>query len=493
MNMSRKIRISIGFLILMVTVYTAAVLREREREGKPDGIVILCAGDSVTAEGYARFLQEELIRSGKAIVADEGVVGYTPAQYLKYMKSVSLLEETDPDIVLFQPCAGDIRSRGGRTRIDVFSANMNRIVALIESYVNSAGRSPVLLLGAVPPVETGMKAVEELNSALSEMAKERNITFVDNYQFFLENFHHIPSTGSGGETGRLLAESWLKVLLPLVDAYGSSEMSQFSGQIVFQSDRDRQWEIYVMNADGSGLMRLTENECDDEYPVWSPDGREIVFKSNRDGNWEIYKMKSDGSCQVRLTHCEAEDAGPSWSPDGGKIAFHSFRDDNWDIYVMNADGKTPVRATDSPHKEILPAWSPDGGRISFMSNRIFGWQIYVMNADGNEMERLTGRRSVSHPDWSPDGSRLVCVSSRPNRKSNIRVMNADGTDMKNLTEDATDYSFSPAWSPDGGRIVFARMPHEESENSEIWVMNADGTCPVQITHDPGQNKSPDWF
>jgi Tol biopolymer transport system component len=72
-------------------------------------------------------------------------------------------------------------------------------------------------------------------------------------------------------------------------------------------------------------------------------------------------------------------------------------------------------------------------------------------------------------------------------------MNADGTHMRNLTAGATDYSFSPAWSPDGGKIAFARMSHEESENSGIWVMNSDGTCPVQITHDPGQDKSPDWF
>jgi lysophospholipase L1-like esterase len=289
-------RLFIGFLILGVTAYTVVVFREQERKEKPEGIVVLCAGDSVTAEGYARYLRKELNRMEKAIVADGSVNGYTPAQYLEYMKSVALLEETDPDIVLFQPCAGDIRSRGGRTRVDVFLANVNEIVTLIESYVNSKGRSPVLLLGAVPPVETERKA------------------------------------GSDEEAGRLLAESWLAVLLPLLDAHGGSGTGWLSGQIVFQSDRDGQWEIYVMNADGSGLIRLTENECDDEFPIWSPDGREIVFKSNRDGNWEIYKMKSDGSGQVRLTHCEAEDAGPCWSPDGGKIAFHSFRDDNWDIY-----------------------------------------------------------------------------------------------------------------------------------------------------------------
>jgi hypothetical protein len=98
-----------------------------------------------------------------------------------------------------------------------------------------------------------------------------------------------------------------------------------AGRIAFASNRDGNWEIYVMNADGSGQINLTNNPADDGVPSWSPDGRRIAFVSNRDGNLEIYVMNADGSSgQInRLTNNPADDVVPSWSPDGRRIAFDS--------------------------------------------------------------------------------------------------------------------------------------------------------------------------
>jgi hypothetical protein len=131
-----------------------------------------------------------------------------------------------------------------------------------------------------------------------------------------------------------------------------------AGCIAFASNRDGNWEIYVMNADGSGVTRLTNNPADDRVPSWSPDGRRIAFDSKRDGNYEIYVMNADGSGQTNLTNNPADDYMPSWSPDGRRIAFDSKRDGNYEIYVMNADGSGVTRLTNNPAFDCCPAWSP---------------------------------------------------------------------------------------------------------------------------------------
>ena len=134
----------------------------------------------------------------------------------------------------------------------------------------------------------------------------------------------------------------------------TSEMSSststigFSGNssmIVFESDRDGNTEIYVMNTDGSNETRLTHNDAQDISPSWSPDGSKIAFSSDRDGNAEIYVMMADGSKQQRLTNTLAGDSAPSWSPDGAQITFNSDGPGNEEIYIMNIDGSNQARIT----------------------------------------------------------------------------------------------------------------------------------------------------
>src|SRR2546428_3635816 len=104
------------------------------------------------------------------------------------------------------------------------------------------------------------------------------------------------------------------------------------GKIAFASDRDVNFEIYLMDADGGGQIRLTENSGEDYSPAWSPDGKRLAFVSTRDGNAEIYVMNSDGTGQTRLTNNSASDLHPAWTPDGSRIAFVTNRDGNDEIY-----------------------------------------------------------------------------------------------------------------------------------------------------------------
>jgi TolB protein len=93
-----------------------------------------------------------------------------------------------------------------------------------------------------------------------------------------------------------------------------------------------------MNVDGSDQTQLTDNPSDDSDPAFSPDGTRLTFSSNRDGNWEIYIMNVDGSNVVRLTNNDSDDAFSTFSPDGSEIVFHSYREDEWGIFIMKADG-----------------------------------------------------------------------------------------------------------------------------------------------------------
>ena len=120
-----------------------------------------------------------------------------------------------------------------------------------------------------------------------------------------------------------------------------------------------------MDADGSNQRRLTDNDADDWAPAYSPDGssispdgKKIAFLRIPDGNFEIYIMDADGSNQRQLTDNDAEDFSPSFSPDGKKIAFQSNRDGNWEIYIMDADGSNQRRLTDNDAADTRPAFSP---------------------------------------------------------------------------------------------------------------------------------------
>jgi TolB protein len=137
------------------------------------------------------------------------------------------------------------------------------------------------------------------------------------------------------------------------------------------SDRDGDYEIYVMNADGSGQTNITSAPGLDIAPKWSPDGSRIVFESDRNGISEIYVMNADGSGQKNLTTALSDgsnapgetDADPTWSPDSSRIAFWSERDGNQDIYnqdvyVMKADGSERRRLTDDPAGDNSPRWQP---------------------------------------------------------------------------------------------------------------------------------------
>ena len=304
-------------------------------------------------------------------------------------------------------------------------------------------------------------------------------------------------------------------------------------RIAFMSTRidPKNGEIFLIDFDGKRPRRLTQHAQYDAVPAWSPDGQKITFMSFRNEHefqgWgitgDIWVMNVDGTSPINLTQSpDRVDRSPSWSPDGKQIVFGSTelfkgRDGRdftrSDIWVMDTAGGNPRNLTNDDFIDVNPDWSPDGKQIAFSSNRAGdrkgilndNWEVYMMNADGLNLINLT-----NHPArdggaaWSPDGKRIAFNSNRdedwkknPDANKDIYVMNANGTNPVNLTNHPARDG-GPAWSPDGKQIAFSSNRegrHWElnpNANWEVFVMNADGTNLINLTNHPAWDSGPAW-
>ena len=243
-----------------------------------------------------------------------------------------------------------------------------------------------------------------------------------------------------------------------------------NGKIAFArlDNRVGEFAIFVVEPDGTGLRKLATKPVQANSPAWSPNGKRLAFEASEglDAlNIDIYVMNADGSGVKRITEeppSPTLDRTPSWSPDGTAIAFMKdsmsvLEADTGDIYTIRADGTDSRQLTDDGQYEH-PAWSPDGETVAFDRLTGTGGGIYTMNAEGGGLRKLTGPPEGlwdSEPSWSPDGTKVAFTRTsgkRPNRPD-VFTVNADGTDPRKLTGE-TEGAHSPDFSPDGKRIVF---------------------------------------
>lgn len=269
-----------------------------------------------------------------------------------------------------------------------------------------------------------------------------------------------------------------------------------AGTLVFQSDRSGNWDIFRVEADGSGLVQLTDDPSDDSNPAWSPDGTRIAFSSTRSGAGDIYVMNADGGELERLTDHRAYEGAPRWSPDGGSLLFEAEREGVSQIYRLDIDRRRSVRLTDSATRKLGPVYAPDAQSIVFMELGPAGWRLTLMDWESWGTQSLTEGASSCRPAFSPDGSMLAYVSSRAREKADVwlRQMGRQGEPVAWRVPTRPDaYNYDPSFSPDGRTLAIASTRvRGEQEDWDLFLVDVNGRGLMALTGDEGNDRFPDW-
>ena len=281
-----------------------------------------------------------------------------------------------------------------------------------------------------------------------------------------------------------------------------------NGKIAFTSDRDGNPEIYVMNADGTNQVRLTNNSVVDDHATWSPDGTKLAFLSRRaSGEYAIFQMNGDGTGKTEITQVNYQPPynlgwdywSISWSPDGHQITFQDRPATGQPgIYIVNADGSSRRFLTTG----IQPAWSPDGSKILFSNQPVFFyWWLFTIRPDGTDLHALPGAAPYvdTAATWSPSGDRIVFQGWDWANFEDLVVANSDGTNRQDFSygcDEGNNHLCGglnfPDWSPDGSKIVFCWDAYAYNVDPEIWVKNVTGDGLTQLTNTTGNNVNPSW-
>lgn len=194
---------------------------------------------------------------------------------------------------------------------------------------------------------------------------------------------------------------------PVISDHTTPAWSTDGRWIAFEKRVADGWDIWLMNADGSGKVQLTEAAGDESQPAFSRDGSRIVFTAHFGSETrDLWTMRADGSGAEPVVSVGSDIARPSYSADGERIVFNASTDDGTrEIFVVHADGSGLMQLTDAPEHSDWAWWAPDGSKIHFESNRDGPWESYSMTPTGDDQRRITFTQ-VNAPVLSPDGTRL---------------------------------------------------------------------------------------
>lgn len=285
--------------------------------------------------------------------------------------------------------------------------------------------------------------------------------------------------------------------------------SGLSGTLAFQSDvktavnPNGRMKIYAINLAAGQVTTLTrEGDWHDEQPRWSPDGRRIAFKSTRGGSYNLYVMDADGGNVIRLTDHAGNDHDPSWLPDGESLVFASDRDrgpGRLDLYrLWIADGSVERLTTFFNGYAFMPNVSPDGAWVAFVATTFpteygFANQVHVLELATRMTWPFDVAAASCWPNWSPDGQQIAHVSLLQ-EPSTIQVISSFGDSPQPLPGDPGRWIYYPDWSPDNRLLAVSVSPeHHEGEDWDLAILDPSRATPMQrLTTGAGNDRLPDW-
>jgi serine/threonine protein kinase len=284
------------------------------------------------------------------------------------------------------------------------------------------------------------------------------------------------------------------------------------GQLAFVSNRTGVPQIYLINADGSGLRPITNEQDGACQPDWSPDGTKLVYVSpcpdKRDTyqGSSLYVINVDGSARVALPTSLGGDFEPDWSPNGKVIAFTSFRDGFMEVYGLNLETSQVFRLTDARAVSASayarqPAWSTYGNQLAYVMRRAGMTQIWIttdapitVKKPNEQLVTTSNTTNDFLPVWSPGDEFIVFNETNADGTSPAWLMRIRYEDR--LTKTAVRVEIEPlpvvdvSFSPDGFWIAFESWP--DTTNHDIYIATVTGANRRRLTTDPGFDFDPVW-
>lgn len=271
---------------------------------------------------------------------------------------------------------------------------------------------------------------------------------------------------------------------------------QQTGRITYESTRSGIYDLYVQDADGgSQAQPVILSPWTDVTPAISPDGTQIVFASDRQGNYDIYLLNSEGQV-INLTYNLADDIHPAWSPAGDRIIFSSLRGGAYyQIYTMNPDGSNVQQVGTIASNAMYPHISPNGSQVSYMRASVtvpvcqWNWDVWVMDADGTDQRQVTSHLAGDlYPNWTPDG-RIIYGGCHNYLDADLYVINPNTGVETQLNSWFWSNEWGGVYSPDGADLAFNS---DRDNDVEIYIASLENGIANNLTQNSADDLAASW-
>jgi len=251
------------------------------------------------------------------------------------------------------------------------------------------------------------------------------------------------------------AGGYNKLIKPDMDAVYSPDWSPDGTRILFCGIKDGRLDLFTVNVETLEYTRITNDIFDEADPRWSPDGSKIVFSSDRleppfeytisemKGNYDLFIMNADGTRVRRITTDPFNDSAPDWSPDGTKIVFTSDRNGITNLYYVDLEKMTVSPLTNLLTGASSPCWSPDGTKIAFTSFKEGGWDIFLLK---RPLKRNIELESVSPTSYRSES--LLAMTGEEQENESVVILKDDGSGQELAMEKIDSRPYRIKFSPD---------------------------------------------